>query len=209
MVICECRRGHAIKIAAARHRRRHCNRVSNLHTFRIGIDRHGEISDCSGKVRRRVGRQRLYVECQQLALDRYILFLGGSSERIRKERIREKVVHVKSVERGTRTGTAGMAGDKKPGGGFDWADVELTRPSRSDGSFECVNGELSAVDQFDLRLLRALPFLHGESLAGYLRSIEGYQTCGKTKSHHGWNHLSNVCRFFRHDQLSKYQLPRA
>ena len=54
VVVFECRRIHAIEIAATGNGGCYCNRIAHLHAFRFRLRRHREISDRAREVRRRI-----------------------------------------------------------------------------------------------------------------------------------------------------------
>ena len=88
----------AIKVAAARYAGCDGDRVAYLNTLGLRIHCHRKIPNRTGKTRRCIRRQWLYVELHRLAPNLYVASLANLSKRIAKERIRERVIQIKEIE---------------------------------------------------------------------------------------------------------------
>ena len=75
--------------------------ISHLHALWLRFSRHRKVSDRARKTRRRVCRQRLYLESDGLAVDLYFAPLAELTKRIRKERVRKWVIEIKQIKRRT------------------------------------------------------------------------------------------------------------
>src|SRR5207249_2795856 len=160
--------------------------------------------------RRRVLRQRFYLDSYRFAVDFYLAPLTKLAKWIGKKWIGERVVQIEQVEWRTRPWRTWPSWDQHLRLCLNRPDFKFSRVRRSDCSLKCHNVVGSAANRLQI-LSRLLQFLRGKSLPADFGTLDQPWARARIESELNLNRddFANEGALFGHNQFRENQLARA